>query len=168
MELGAVVCTQAPKCAECPIRIHCGAYADVRQHVDGGGSMATAPPVTRFPTKVRTSVQRSPVSAVKTYGSISAVSHRPPVTRFPTKVDTAILQPCMSGLSSAAHAFAVASAARTWQQERAAAMSNMRMATSVHKTFTAFTILIDMYRKRRTRNTGRWCSLCTQHFVQQL
>ena len=52
MELGAMVCTQAPKCAECPIRGHCGAYADVQQHIIGGGSAASAPPVTRFPSKV--------------------------------------------------------------------------------------------------------------------
>ena len=52
MELGATVCTQAPKCAECPIRAHCGAYAEVQQHISSGGSAASAPPVTRFPTKV--------------------------------------------------------------------------------------------------------------------
>jgi adenine-specific DNA glycosylase len=52
MELGATVCTQAPKCADCPIRAHCGAYAEVQQHIGSGGSAASAPPVTRFPTKV--------------------------------------------------------------------------------------------------------------------
>jgi adenine-specific DNA glycosylase len=55
MELGAVVCTQAPKCAECPVRTHCGAYADVEGHMRGGGGAASAPPVTRFPTKAHTS-----------------------------------------------------------------------------------------------------------------
>jgi adenine-specific DNA glycosylase len=53
MELGATVCTQAPKCAECPVRAHCGAYAEVQQHIGSGGSAASAPPVTRFPTKVQ-------------------------------------------------------------------------------------------------------------------
>lgn len=52
MEHGAVTCTQAPKCGECPIRGHCAAYADVLRHVEDGGSPADAPPVTRYPTKV--------------------------------------------------------------------------------------------------------------------
>ena len=58
MELGATVCTQAPKCADCPIRTHCGAYAEVEQHISSGGSAASAPPVTRFPVKVSSRLHR--------------------------------------------------------------------------------------------------------------
>lgn len=54
MELGAVVCTQRPACEECPVRAACGARRAVEEHLEAGGSPATAPPVTQYPAKART------------------------------------------------------------------------------------------------------------------
>ena len=39
MELGARECTvqQAPQCFSCPIRMHCHAFSDLENFVEGGG-----------------------------------------------------------------------------------------------------------------------------------
>lgn len=58
MEIGATVCLGnggEPKCGECPLSSSCGAYADMRAFLDGGGHKEddAAPLVTTYPTKER-------------------------------------------------------------------------------------------------------------------
>lgn len=64
MELGAVVCTQQPDCASCPIQSACGAYSRVAEHLAAGGLAADAPPVTQYPPKVVKKARKQQLVAV--------------------------------------------------------------------------------------------------------